>query len=239
MALRIEESFEVEAPPALVWTHLGEPRELARCLPGAEVAEHGGGASGGTRTGQPRALDARMLLRVGPVRLAYAGTMYVVERDDTAHRIHVRAEGAGDDGSAGLDATIALSPALERRTIVRVVAELDVTGRVTQFGPGMIEGVARQLLRDFATCVRATLEGDGARATDTERDTATSLTVSGAYREHPMLRDTLVGIRSPVASFTPPRHATALHSRRETAPVALLPRLWRAALERLRALGRR
>lgn len=241
MALRIEESFEVEAPPALVWTYLGEPRELARCLPGAEVAEHGTGSSADAGAPGTRALDARMLLRVGPVRLGYAGTMHVVERDDAAHRIRVRAEGAGDDGSAGLHATIALFPAPERRTTVRVVAELDVTGRVTQFGPGMIEGVARQLVREFAACVRAALEDDGRRAgrADADGTAGEPLTVSGAYREHPMLRDTLVGIRSPVASFTPPRHATALHSRRETAPVALLPRLWRAALDRLRALARR
>lgn len=241
--LRIEESFEVEAPPALVWTHLGEPRELARCVSGVELAEHGTGPSGDVRGRETRALDARMLLRVGPVRLGYAGTMHVVERDDAAHRIRVRAEGAGDDGRAGLDATIVLLPALERRTTVRVVAELDVTGRVTQFGPGMIEGVARQLLRDFAACVRRALEGDGQRTTGGDGDTGESLTLSGAYREHPMLRDTLVDMRSPVASFTPPRNATAMPSRRETLrtawiPRLWMPRLWRAALDRLRALGR-
>lgn len=235
--LHIEDSFEIDAPPALVWTHLGEPRELARCLPGAEVSEHGGGASDDEH--EPRALDARMLLRVGPVRLAYAGTMHVVERDDAAHRLRVRAEGTGDDGRAGLDATIALEPALARRTTVRVVAELDVTGRVTEFGPGMVEGVARQLLREFAACARLTLEGAGRRDDDTD-GTATSgdpMTLSGAYREHPMLRDTQVGIRSPVASLTPPRNATAMAPARETLRLAVLPRLWRAALDRLRALA--
>lgn len=229
MALRIEESFDVDAPLALVWTHLAEPRELARCLPGAEVAEHGTGPS----------RDARMLLRVGPVRLGYAGTMHLVERDDAAHRIRVRAEGAGDDGSAGLDATIALLPAPERRTTVRVLAELDVTGRVTQFGPGMIEGVARQLLREFAACVRTTIESDSPRTPGTDDAAEDPMTLSGAYREHPMLRDTLVGIPSPVASLTPPRHATAMPLRRDTMPTSLLPRLWRAALDRLRAIGRR
>ena len=228
MPLRIEESFEVEAPLALVWAHLGEPRELARCLPGAELAEHAAGATH----------DARMLLRVGPVRLAYAGTMRVEEKDDALHRLRVRAEGAGADGHAGLEVAIALEPAGERRTTVHVQAALDVTGRVTQFGPGMIEGVARQLLHDFAGCVRATLEprasgADGIPTTDE------SLTLSGAYREQPMLRDTLVGVRSPVAPFTPPRKATAVQRKRETARIPLLPRLWRAALDRLRTLGRR
>jgi uncharacterized protein len=232
MPLRIEESFEVEAPLALVGAHLGEPRELARCLPGAEVEGYG---TDGSRA-------ARMLLRVGPVRLAYAGTMRIEEKDDATHRLRVRAEGAGADGHAGLEVAIALDPAVARRTTVHVHAALDVTGRVTQFGPGMIEGVARQLLHDFAGCVRATLEprasgADGIPTTDE------SLTLSGAYREHPMLRDTLTGVRAPVAPFTattpttpttPPRNATAIPARRETARVALLPRLWRAVLERLR-----
>lgn len=232
MPLRIEESFEVEAPPALVWTCVGEPRELARCLSGAEVAEHGDGAT--------RALDARIVLRVGPVRLAYAGTMRVEEKDDAAHRLRLRAEGTGEDGSAGLDATIALAAAAERRTVVHVAAVLDIAGRVMQFGPGMIEGVARRLLGEFAACVRATVEPRTSGAGDFA--TSESLTLSGAYREHPMLRDTLVGIRSPVASLTPaaaPRHATAVAQRRETAATSLLPRLWRRAIDRLRALRRR
>jgi hypothetical protein len=162
--------------------------------------------------------------------------MRVEERDDVAHRLRVRAEGAGADGHAGVEVTIALAPAPERRTTVHVGAALDVTGRVTQFGPGMIEGVARGLLHDFAACVRATLERDGRRASGADGIPATdeSMTLSGAYREHPMLRETLSGVRSPLASLSPPRNATAMPSKRETARIALLPRLWRVAMDRLR-----
>jgi uncharacterized protein len=41
---------------------------------------------------------------------------------------------------------------------VRVEAEVDVAGKIVQFGRGMIEAVSKQLFKEFVTCVRATLE---------------------------------------------------------------------------------
>lgn len=235
MAIRIEETFEVRAPMDLTWHYLTEPRDLVQCVPGAELVERADG----------HARAARIVVAVGPVRLAYAGTLTVEERDGTAHRVRLRADGAGeaDGGAAHLVATITLARHADAvASVVKVVAELDVTGRVTQFGPGMIEGVARQLMRQFGDCVRATLEPHASGTSPTAADAAAndeSLTLSGAFRERPMLRDTLVDLRSPASPFASPRNAKAIPTKRETRRVATLPMLWRATLDRLRALGGR
>jgi hypothetical protein len=47
-------------------------------------------------------------------------------------------------------------------TEVTVVAEVDIAGRLMQFGRGMIEQVSHQLFQQFATCVQATLEAEAA-----------------------------------------------------------------------------
>jgi len=49
-------------------------------------------------------------------------------------------------------------------TEVRVTADLDIVGKIAQFGRGMIESVNKQMFRQFTECVRATLETRAAEA---------------------------------------------------------------------------
>ena len=39
MAIRIEKSFQVQAPLETVWQLLSDPRKVAGCIPGAQVTE--------------------------------------------------------------------------------------------------------------------------------------------------------------------------------------------------------
>ena len=224
MTLRIEETFEVRTSTASAWRHLREPRELARCLPGAELADQP----------QGERWAGCMTVRVGPARVAYEGTVAMEERDDASRRLRLRAEGTErlDGGTLRLATTVALADAGDDRTMVRVAADIDVDGRVAQLGPGMVEGVARPLLREFVAGVRASLE-PRVSGTDGTATTEESLTLSGAFREHPMLRNTDTAMPTPSSSLSP-RQATAMPVKRETRRVSLLPRLWHAALDRLR-----
>ena len=229
MALRLEESFDVRAPIDVTWSFLAEPRDLVPCLPGAELTESTG----------PGRWRGRTTVRVGPARLVYDGSLELEERDDGERRLRLRGDGAdaADGGTAHLLTTIAVAAASTLpagSTAVHVVATLDVTGRFAELGPGMADIIARQLVRQFAECVRMNVEpraSSGSAATTTDE----SLTLSGAFREHPMLRDTAVDNRMP-PPFAAPRTATAVPRRRETRRVALIPRLWRATLDRLRAV---
>jgi hypothetical protein len=52
-------------------------------------------------------------------------------------------------------------------TEVRVIADLDIVGRLAQFGRGMIESVNKQMFKQFTDCLRATLEtGTGSSVAD-------------------------------------------------------------------------
>jgi uncharacterized protein len=48
---------------------------------------------------------------------------------------------------------------------VRIQASVDLTGKIVQFGRGLLDDVSRQIIRQFAGCVQSTLDvpPDGAR----------------------------------------------------------------------------
>jgi carbon monoxide dehydrogenase subunit G len=229
MALRIEETFDVRAPEDLVWRWLADPQQVVHCLPGAELTE----------ARDERTFAGKVKVKVGPVTIVYDGVATIEELDDAARRIRMRAEGkeAAGSGSARMTMTTTLERNAAGGVMVRVVADVDVVGRIVQFGRGMIESVSKQIFRQFADCVSATLEPRAAAITAETSTGATeeSLTLSGAFREHPMLRDTMTGLQTPAAPYAPPRTATAVPGHRETQPVPLLPMLWRAFVDWLRA----
>jgi hypothetical protein len=68
---------------------------------------------------------------------------------------------------------------------VLVNAEIDMVGKIVQFGRGMIEEVSRQMFRQFAACVRQQLEVTGEAATQindriSAADDTTKESITGA-----------------------------------------------------------
>jgi carbon monoxide dehydrogenase subunit G len=225
--VRLEESFEVRAPADLVWSYFTDPAQVMHCLPGGELAT-------APQAGNADRCAGTVRVKVGPVTVVYDGVLTLDEHDAGTRRARLRAEGQerGGTGTASVATTVALAAAGQGLTTVRLATEAEVSGRIAEFGPVTMETVSRQVLRGFGECVRATLEPRASTATSPAR-TEESLTLSGAFREHPMLRDTDVGLKVP-AGTPPARTATSMPEKRETAQIALLPRLWQALTDRLR-----
>ena len=150
MPLKTEETFQLRAPADRVWSYLIDPRHVVSCLPGAEL----------TSVQDESTFLGKVKVKVGPVVAAYSGKVVITERDDVA-RV-VRMVGEGKEGAGGGSAKVAITSTVVELpggvTEVRVTADLDIVGRIAQFGRGMIESVNRQMFRQFADCVRATLE---------------------------------------------------------------------------------
>ena len=102
----------------------------------------------------------KVKVKVGPVVAAYSGKVVITERDDSARVVRMTGEGRESAGSGSAKVTITSSVVelLDGMTEVRVTADLDIVGKIAQFGRGMIESVNKQMFRQFAECVRATLE---------------------------------------------------------------------------------
>jgi carbon monoxide dehydrogenase subunit G len=149
MAIRIEEVFEIQAHPDRVWAYLTDPRQVVNCLPGAEL----------TSVEDDKTFLGRVKVKVGPISTAYAGKVILTERDDANRVVKMTGEGreSGGAGSAKMTMTSSVVGLANDRSEVRVTADIDIVGRVAQFGRGMIESVNKQMFKQFTECVRTTL----------------------------------------------------------------------------------
>ena len=149
MAIRIEEVFEIQAHPDRVWEYLTDPRQVVNCLPGAELTSVEG----------EKTFLGRVKVKVGPISTAYAGKVILTERDDARRVVKMTGEGreSGGAGSAKMTMTSSVVGLATGSTEVRVTADIDIVGRVAQFGRGMIESVNKQMFKQFTECVRTTL----------------------------------------------------------------------------------
>lgn len=154
MAFKTEETFQIQAPPDRVWEFLVDPRQVVTCLPGAEL----------TSVQDEATFLGRVKVKVGPVVAAYSGKVVIMDRDDAARVLRMVGEGreSAGSGSAKVVITSAVAALPGGGTEVRVTADLDVVGRIAQFGRGMIESVNKQMFRQFTECVRAKLETSAA-----------------------------------------------------------------------------
>src|SRR5262249_21235098 len=79
--------------------------------------------------------------------------------DEAAHRVVMSGEGneQGGAGSAKMTMESTVETAGDGMSRVVVKAKVDLVGRLVQFGRGMIQSVAKQLFKQFATAVREEL----------------------------------------------------------------------------------
>ena len=144
MAIPIDLQFEIDAPIELVWEYFRDPPRVAPCLPGAEL----------TRVVDKKTYEGKVRVRVGPVAAQYAGRLIIERLDSTAHVGEMVAQGdqQGATGRARARIRYHLRPLAEARTEIVIHADVSIAGRLARLGGGMIQAVARQLLRKFAEC---------------------------------------------------------------------------------------
>jgi carbon monoxide dehydrogenase subunit G len=154
MPFKIEEEFEVQAPVQRVWEYLIDPARVVVCIPGAELLE----------TQDERTFMGAVKVKVGPVIMSYKGLVKFTEVDEQGRQVRMEGEGreAGGAGSAKVTMLSKVLPLDGRGALVVVSADVDLVGKIVQFGRGMIEEVSRQLFRQFSACVKKHLEGEAA-----------------------------------------------------------------------------
>ncbi len=145
----IRNGFEVAEPVDKVWQFFGNIPQVASCLPGTELTESLGDDK----------YAGRVAVRMGPVRLQFAGTADITERDEAARRIVVHAAGAEEKGrgQASMIVTATLTRA-GQGTKVDVTQDLQLAGAAAQYGRGMISDVTSVLMHDFAVNLQDRIE---------------------------------------------------------------------------------
>jgi len=155
--VKLEQSFEVDAPVEQVWTALIDLEKVAPCLPGAAITNHD---DDGTYHGE-------FQVKLGPTTASYRGTIRIESADAETHTATLAARGSDKRGQGGASAKIVntLHATDAGGTRVDAATDFTITGRLASFGRGgMIKDISNRLLRDFAACLQQRLAAEPAGA---------------------------------------------------------------------------
>lgn len=154
--MKLENSFEVDAPPERAWDLLMDVPRIVPCMPGATLDEVVDDSN----------WKATMQVKLGPIGLVFATDVSREEVDEAARRVTLAAKARETRNRGQASATIESSlAAANGGTRVDIVTDLSLSGTVAQYGRGMIEDISSQMVTSFARCLQAQL-GESAEAAE-------------------------------------------------------------------------
>ena len=165
---KLMNEFVVNRPIDEAWAVLTDVERIAPCMPGAQLEEIEGELYRGV-----------VKVKLGAISTAFRGQARFVERDDVNHRAVLHGEGRDTTGKGNAYAMITASmmPISETQSSCLVETDLRVTGKVAQFGRGIMGDVSKKLMAQFASNLNAMLDASGDQPVAAA---ATAATAAGA-----------------------------------------------------------
>jgi uncharacterized protein len=150
--MRFENEIEVAQPPKELFAFLTDVERVAPCLPGASID----GRDGDDYTGS-------MKVKVGPITGTYKGKMRFLEQDEDALRAVMSARAAEVNGQGDAEAKITtqIEEAGDESSRIRMETDLQMRGRVAQFGRGAMEKISQRMFDEFARNLEREMSGGG------------------------------------------------------------------------------
>jgi hypothetical protein len=149
--MQLENSFEVAAPRDVAWNLLMDVPRVVPCMPGAQLTE----------TVDDSNWKAKVSVKLGPIALQFAADVARTEVDVAGNRVVLSTNAREMRGRGGAQATIEskLTELGPSQTRVDVVTDLTLSGSVAQYGRGIVQDVAGQMVGKFAECLQLQLVG--------------------------------------------------------------------------------
>src|SRR6185437_8906473 len=99
-------------------------------------------------------------VKVGPLSMSYKGHAKLTEINEQSHQVRMVGDAREVTGSGSTKVSMlsTVTPLASGASEVLVNADVELVGKIVQFGRGMIEEVSRQMFRQFSTCVKQHLE---------------------------------------------------------------------------------
>lgn len=149
----IENDFVVRSPIGRVWAYVLDVEKVAPCMPGAQLTE----------VVDDTTWKGKVAVKLGPVSMSFAGSVVMQERDDTAHRVVLKADGREQRGRGAASALVTANlEAVDDDTRVSFQSEITITGAAAQYGRGMIQDISARLTKEFASCLQTNIAADAA-----------------------------------------------------------------------------
>lgn len=145
--MELKNEFSVSVPVDEAWKVLTDLERVAPCMPGFELLEVDGEEYRGA-----------VKVKVGPMVAQYKGVATFSERDEANHRAVIAAEGRDVRGQGNAKALITATVEPEGSgSHVSMLTDLKITGKVAQFGRGVLADVSNKLLGQFVEALEADL----------------------------------------------------------------------------------
>ena len=145
--MRFEHEFSVDAPADRVWYFLMDVPQMAACIPGA---------SGVTQIDETT-YDATVTAKIGPISAKFGCRISILNLDEASRTGSVEVAGKDTKLGGGVKAKMEMSLAGDNPTTVTIRSDVDIMGKIGQYGHGMIAKRADAMLADFASCAREKL----------------------------------------------------------------------------------
>jgi carbon monoxide dehydrogenase subunit G len=142
--MKLSHTAKIPAPATKVWAVVMDIPVAARCVPGVAAVTPSG----------PEKFRGSLLVQIGPVRLVLDGDISVTARDDAARRASLRADAKDSRLGGTVRATVDVSLRdLADGCELRIDSDVQIGGRIGEFGQPVIKRKSDQLLAQFAQCL--------------------------------------------------------------------------------------
>ena len=168
--MELNNEFRVAVPAAKTWEVLTDVERVAPCLPGATLLS----VDGDEFTGAVK-------VKVGPITVSYKGDAAFLEKDASAQRVVLKANGKETRGNGNAAAVVTAQLKDEGdATSVVITTDLTISGKAAQFGRGVLADVAGSLIAQFAKSLEADMLGGAPAPAATESVGAAPQTTAAA-----------------------------------------------------------
>tara|TARA_Y100001970_G_scaffold67881_1_gene86479 strand:+ start:11820 stop:12473 length:654 start_codon:yes stop_codon:yes gene_type:complete len=137
--MELKNEFRVGVPIERAWATLTDVEYIAPCMPGAQLTEIDG-----------EEFKGQVKVKVGPITAQYKGVAKFKEKNESDYRLVLDATGRDTRGAGNAAAEVTAEMAEDGDgTKIVITTELKVTGKVAQFGRGVMADVSEKLIGQF------------------------------------------------------------------------------------------
>jgi carbon monoxide dehydrogenase subunit G len=142
--IEVQNDFSVPADPGVVYDYLLQLEQVGQCIPGGSVGP----------AGDDGAHPAEIVVKLGPMRFNYRGTVRLEDRAEAARKATLTANVREARGQGSAKARMEMAVEEEDNGArVRTRTEVQLTGRAASMARGVIDDVAARMVADMADCV--------------------------------------------------------------------------------------
>ncbi|MDP6282600.1 MAG: SRPBCC family protein [Acidimicrobiales bacterium] len=167
--MELKNEFRVGVPIDQAWGTLTDVEYIAPCMPGAQLTEIDG-----------EEFKGQVKVKVGPITAQYKGVAKFKEKDESQYRLVLDASGRDTRGAGNAAAEVTAEMTADGDgTKIVITTDLKVTGKVAQFGRGVMADVSEKLIGQFVESLEQKLlesneRQEGSESKSDEDDSATN-----------------------------------------------------------------